>query len=268
MQGYLQSVLITGWMPLRTGVLMSDVVNVLLLCRNSIIREGLSRILAERDFNIVQATGPNHYESTDNECVPGETPELVLIDNGAEECDTQSIVDLQARFPHSNLVMLSDRFDFQIMLQAFRLGMRAYIVKEISCDRLVGSLRLVAMGERVLPSQLADELQSRPAFENAPEMEQSVDAACLSEREREILRWLIMGCPNKVISRRMEISEATVKVHVKAVLRKLGVKNRTQAAIWAANHGMRGRCYDLEPAMSDIPHPAQLPVPAPVAIHV
>jgi len=248
---------------------MPDRVNVLLLCRNSIIREGLSRILAEREFNILQSSSSSIGLTTEVDCDPDRTPDLVLIDNCAEECDTECIIELQARFPHSNLVMLSDRFDFKVMLQAFRLGMRAYIVKEISCERLVGTLRLVAMGERVLPSQLADELQSRPAFENAPEMEQSVDAACLSEREREILRWLIMGCPNKVISRRMEISEATVKVHVKAVLRKLGVKNRTQAAIWAANHGMRGLCYDLEPAsMGDVPHPAQLPAPIPVAVHV
>lgn len=248
---------------------MPDRVNVLLLCRNSIIREGLSRILAEREFNILRSSSSSIGLTADVDCDPDRTPDLVLIDNCAEECDAECIIELQARFPNSNLVMLSDRFDFKVMLQAFRLGIRAYIVKEISCERLVGTLRLVAMGERVLPSQLADELQSRPAFENAPEMEQSVDAACLSEREREILRWLIMGCPNKVISRRMEISEATVKVHVKAVLRKLGVKNRTQAAIWAANHGMRGLCYDLEPAsMGDIPHPAQLPAPIPVAIHV
>lgn len=251
---------------------MSDRVNVLLLCRNSIIREGLSRILAEREFNIVQSCSSSEGLAAVSDCEQDRTPHLILLDNEAEECDAECIAALQARFPHSNLVMLSDRFDFQVMLKAFRLGMRAYIVKEISCDRLVGTLRLVAMGERVLPSQLADELQSRPAFESAPEMEQSVDAACLSEREREILRWLIMGCPNKVISRRMEISEATVKVHVKAVLRKLGVKNRTQAAIWAANHGMRGRCYDIEPAsMAAVPHPAQLPAapaPAPVAIHV
>src|SRR3546814_10958017 len=92
------------------------------------------------------------------------------------------------------------------------------------------------MGERVLPPQLADELQSRPSLTDALEVERPVDAACLSDRELEILRWLIMGCPNKVISKRMDISEATVKVHVKAVLRKLRVKNRTQAAIWAANH--------------------------------
>lgn len=247
---------------------MADRVHVLLLCRNAIIREGLSRILAERDFDIVQSGSSNHHSAAVVDHEADRSPELVLIDNGAEDCDAQSIAELQVRFPHSNLVLLSDRFDFQIMLKAFRLGIRAYIVKEISCDRLVGTLRLVAMGERVLPSQLADELQSRP-FESAPEMEQSVDAACLSEREREILRWLIMGCPNKVISRRMEISEATVKVHVKAVLRKLGVRNRTQAAIWAANHGMRGRCYDIEPALIDsVPHPAQLPVSVPVAAHV
>jgi two-component system nitrate/nitrite response regulator NarL len=89
-----------------------------------------------------------------------------------------------------------------------------------------------------------------------------VDAASLSDRELEILRWLIMGCPNKVISKRMEISEATVKVHVKAVLRKLRVKNRTQAAIWAANHGMRGRVPDVEAPLAvevTVPHPAQLP---------
>lgn len=126
----------------------------------------------------------------------------------------------------------------------------------------MATLHLVAMGERVLPPQLADELQSRPTLTDALEVERPVDAASLSDRELEILRWLIMGCPNKVISKRMEISEATVKVHVKAVLRKLRVKNRTQAAIWAANHGMRGRVPEVEPVVPvevTIPHPAQLP---------
>jgi len=247
---------------------MSYSVNVFLLCRNSIVREGLSRILAEREFNIIQSASSYEGVLAASDAVQEVGPQLILIDNGNEECDTESLAVLQSRFPLSNLVMLSDHFDFQIMLRAFQLGIRAYIVKDISCDRLVATLQLVAMGERVLPSQLADELQARPGLANAPEIEKSADAACLSEREREILRWLIMGCPNKVISRRMEISEATVKVHVKAVLRKLSVKNRTQAAIWAANHGMRGRCYDIDPApMNGVPHPAQLPSPVLAAVH-
>lgn len=247
---------------------MSCSVNVFLLCRNSIVREGLSRILAEREFNIIQSASSCDGLVAMSDSAQDAVPQLSLIDNGIEECDAESLAALQSRFPRSHLVMLSDRFDFQIMLRAFQLGTRAYIVKDISCERLVATLQLVATGERVLPPQLADELQARPGFANAPEIEKSADTACLSEREREILRWLIMGCPNKIISRHMEISEATVKVHVKAVLRKLSVKNRTQAAIWAANHGMRGRCYDIEPApMNGVPHPAQLPDPAMAVLH-
>lgn len=236
-------------------------VNVSLLCRNSIVREGLSRILEERDFEVMKypsIAAALQMPEPSMECTG---PSILLMDNGAEKFDSERLCALQKKFASSYTVLLSDNFDFQTMMRAFRLGVRGYIVKEISCDRLVASLQLVAAGERVLPSQLADELQSRSSFEDAPEVEKSVDTACLSEREREILRWLIMGCPNKVISRRMDISEATVKVHVKAVLRKLNVRNRTQAAIWAANHGMRGRCYDVEPEIhgDSIPHPAQLP---------
>jgi two-component system nitrate/nitrite response regulator NarL len=66
----------------------------------------------------------------------------------------------------------------------------------------------------------------------------------------EILRRLAAGFPNKVISRQLSISEATVKVHVKAVLRKLRVSNRTQAAIWAASQGLHGPAADGDPPIS------------------
>lgn len=241
---------------------MSYPVKVSLLCRNSIIREGLSRILGERDFQVVQYESNAAALHSVNQLTEDVGPSLLLIDAGTEEIDADGLAALQKTFASSHLVLLADRFDFQAMLRAFRLGIRGYIVKEISCDRLVASLRLVAMGELVMPSQLAEELQSRPEFTGAPEVENTLDTASLSVREMEILSWLMMGCPNKVISRRMDISEATVKVHVKAVLRKLSVKNRTQAAIWAAHHGMRGRCYDMEPElMNGVPHPAQLPAP-------
>lgn len=239
---------------------MSQRIDVALLCRNSIVREGLSRILAERDFRVTQYSSFASAMSSTDEVDHDAGASLLLIDNGTEDCDADNLAQLHDCFPYAQLVLLSDSFDLQVMLKAFQLGIRAYIVKEIPCDRLVATLKLVAMGERVLPPQLADELQSRPGLINAPVVEASAHTARLSEREREILRWLIMGCPNKVISRRMDISEATVKVHVKAVLRKLNVKNRTQAAIWAANNGMRGRCYDIEPELHDIPHPAELPM--------
>ena len=242
---------------------MPHLISVRLLCRNSIVREGLSRILSDCEFDVVQSSSTlAALRSTDvRDRASG--PSLLVIDNGAEECDVENLTALKAHFPDSHLVMLSDQFDFPIMLKAFQLGVRAYIVKEISCDRLVATLRLVAMGERVLPSQLADELQLRPGLASAPGPENTVADPRLSGRELEILRWLIMGCPNKVISRRMDISEATVKVHVKGVLRKLKVTNRTQAAIWAANHGMSSRCHEVEEETFDrLPHPSEFSEPA------
>jgi two-component system nitrate/nitrite response regulator NarL len=96
----------------------------------------------------------------------------------------------------------------------------------------------VASGEKVLPSQLVKHLPLRSAMSNAELNDGSELLETLSEREIETLRCLIMGYPNKVIAYRLDISEATVKVHVKAILRKLGVQNRTQAAIWAVNNGL------------------------------
>ena len=241
---------------------MTYPVNVRLLCGNAIDREGLSRILTERDFRVTQYPDIATALQVSDTRAEDIGSSLLLIDQGADELDGEALSALQKRFPDSYLVFLSDKFDFQVMLKAFRLGALGYIIKEISCDRLVATLRLVAMGERVLPPQLADELQSRPSLVDALEVKRPMDATRLSDREIEILRWLIMGCPNKVISKRMNISEATVKVHVKAVLRKLHVKNRTQAAIWATNHGMRGGVVEVEPELPPgvtIPHPAQLP---------
>lgn len=214
---------------------MSGRFNVALVVRNSVHREGLGRILADFEFDIVEPCDHNWEILSEGTFGLDRIPQLILIDSRTEWAD-DFIAELQVRFPRSNLVMLTDRFDFQMMRRAFGLGMRAYIVEEISCGGLAETLRLVLMGERVFPSQLAYELQSRSAFTRTPEVERSLASARLSQRELELLRWLMMGCANKVISRHMEICEATVKVHVKAVLRKLQVNNRTQTAVWATNH--------------------------------
>ena len=128
--------------------------------------------------------------------------------------------------------------DFDSMIDVFRAGANGYIVKDIECQSLIESLKLVALGETVLPSQLVKHLPLRSAMANSNLNDGSELLESLSERELETLRCLIMGYPNKVIAYRLDISEATVKVHVKAILRKLGVQNRTQAAIWAVNNGL------------------------------
>lgn len=215
-------------------------VYVRLLCGNAIVREGLSRILTDNQFQVAQYSTIAAALHSPQDDEPRDEGSLLIVDVSMCEQNEGSFASLRQHFPTSYLVLLADNFDFDLMLQAFQQGAMSYIIKEISCDRLVGTLRLVAIGERVLPPQLVDALEPRLQGADTGGAERPADAACLSDREFQILRWLIVGHPNKIISQRMEISEATVKVHVKSVLRKLNVQNRTQAAIWAANHGVRG----------------------------
>jgi two-component system nitrate/nitrite response regulator NarL len=119
----------------------------------------------------------------------------------------------------------------------------------VACEVLVKYLDLVMLGEVVFPSAMV--LSSLPisggasAIERAsaaevPESLQAISAGApirtLSSREAEILHCLMQGAPNKIIARKLEVAEATVKVHIKAILRKIRVTNRTQAAMWAVAH--------------------------------
>lgn len=206
--------------------------------KNTLAREGLRRILSEENFTIValvdSGTGllDEFSETT--------SPNLFILDS----CDSEQIsIELELLhkgFPNSRIVVLSDHFELGQVIDAFKFGADGYFVKEISCEALMESLRLVVMGEKVMPSQLATHLSGVMERTKEPLLPRSPDVTrILSEREITTLRYLLVGHSNKEIARRLEISEATVKVYVKAILRKLRVSNRTQAAIWAFNNGVK-----------------------------
>lgn len=232
---------------------MSRAIDIALVGRNTIVREVLQFVLAEHEFCVTSSVA----KVVDLD--PGASDQtsilILLIDEHPADFDANSIATLHERFPAIRIVLLATEFDLGMMRRAFQSGAWGYLVNEIDCDRLVGLLHLVAMGEKVFPSRLADELVVHvgisPHMGNAP----SIHSANLSPREIEILSCLIMGLPNKVISRRLLISEATVKVHVKAVLRKLHVMNRTQAAIWGTSRGLHGFDSD-EPLATKAVHAA------------
>jgi two-component system, NarL family, nitrate/nitrite response regulator NarL len=203
---------------------MGSTVAITLVGQNDLVREGLRRLLLDNDFEVVQSVQgiPNvrRYE--------GDEVHIIVMDHGG----ARDVEVLRGRFPVSRIVVLSEFFDYEELWLAFSAGADAVIIKEISCKPLMISLRLVAAGEKVLPTQLAGALP-RPGGAPPAEPATILEEAHLSERERAILRCLVMGWQNKVISRHLSISEATVKVHVKAILRKLRVQNRTQAAMRA-----------------------------------
>ena len=217
---------------------MTHDIQISLLGRNEIVREGLRRILTEQHFQVTSSVEDCVHLSPPIKDQIGLRSHIIIIDNGPDHSGLENCRKLQQRFPGARLVLLADEFEFEQVAEAFRSGVDGYIVKEISCEPLISSLQLVAMGEKVMPSQLAGSLANGDDSFKRRNWRESIADVNLSDREVEILRCLILGYANKVISRRLELSEATVKVHVKAILRKLRVSNRTQAAIWAVKRGL------------------------------
>ncbi|MFA7585438.1 MAG: response regulator transcription factor [Novosphingobium sp.] len=207
-----------------------------MLGQNDLIREGLKRIIDGEDFDVAFCEKNIHCLLDRESYVT--TAELIVVDAGNAECvETDGVQRLHSRFPDARVVILHDFFDFDFMVSAFECGVDGYIIKNIQHKPLIESLRLVALGEKIMPSALVHLLPQCGKNMHYAEPATQADRL-LSSREIETLRCLSQGDPNKVIARKLEISEATVKVHVKAILRKLGLHNRTQAAAWTLNAGL------------------------------
>jgi two-component system nitrate/nitrite response regulator NarL len=131
------------------------------------------------------------------------------------------------------VVILSSRRDVPVIAAAFSTGADGYILKDISSDGLIGSLKLVMSGEKVFPTSIL----STTSGAQAANTDASPRRTPLSDREMGIVRHLAAGESNKAIAISLNIREATVKTHVKKILKKLGVANRTQAAVWAIANG-------------------------------
>jgi two-component system nitrate/nitrite response regulator NarL len=225
---------------------MTDMtISTIVVGRNSLAREGLRRILSDENFSVNASveSGTSLIGGAGGDCAPN----LFILDNSDSDQLESELEVLNNSFPNSRKVVLADLFQLDHVVDAFKFGADGYIVKEISCEALMKSLRLVAMGEKVMPSQLAAHLCGAVERVQAPQLACNPDVTrILSEREITTLRYLLVGHANKVIARRLSISEATVKVYVKAILRKLRVSNRTQAAIWAFNNGIQVAVDDVK----------------------
>jgi two-component system nitrate/nitrite response regulator NarL len=223
----------------------SQAVPTLLVEPNTLLREGLKRILAETPYHLV-ATTSNLDEAQGLETT-GPAPVLFIVDAANDHHVTfQQVQQFKEKQSEARIVLLVDRYDPRQVMAAFQAGADAYLMKSVSCEVLVKSLDLVMLGEAVFPSAVLDLLREHVIAadkdtvddpETEPlEIEEDQPPKGLSVRETVILRCLMEGDSNKLIARKFDITEATVKVHVKAILRKIRAKNRTQAAIWAASH--------------------------------
>lgn len=209
--------------------------SIVLISPNAIAREGLSQIMASGDFTVA-SSGPAAADIDWGSCC---RDVLAVIDTGHSPRQADAVVDVLTLHPGARCVVLVDQFDFEGMLQCFQKDAQGYIVKDMPCSPLIAALRLASLGERILPSGLLDIVLRQPTHAiTASTDERQISEANLSHRELDVLCCLTAGFSNKLIARQLTVSEATVKVHVKAILRKLKVGNRTQAAMWGTVRGM------------------------------
>lgn len=225
-------------MPYHTATVLSfeRKVDTCLIGKDGLLKEGIKSLLAKTNFQIVKDHGDINTLSAGS---PDEKhPQIVIgLHEGAK--DVSDITrTLKNRHPESRLVVISSDKTAPGAVAAFSAGLDGYILWDISCDGLVSSLRLVMSGERVCPTSMLASV----TVSNARGTASLPDASGrgFSRREMDIIRRLSNGDANKVIASKLDIAEATVKVHVKTILRKFGVSNRTQAAIMAIAQGLAG----------------------------
>lgn len=209
--------------------------SILIIDDHPLLRRGVSQLLElEDDLELVGEAG----EPEEGVRLAAELdPDMILLDlnmpgmNGIETLKRLRETDYAGR-----IVMFTVSDHEEDVVNALQSGADGYLLKDMDPDEMVRQLRQVALGRMVisesLTALLAEALRSQRSRPVAP------DIHSLTQREREILRELAAGLSNKLIARKLDITEGTVKVHVKHLLKKLNLRSRVEAAVWAVQEGV------------------------------
>ena len=217
---------------------MSERTRILLVDDQRLMRDGLRTLLElEGDLEVVgeAADGTEALES-----YAAVQPDVVLMDVRMPKMDgVEATRRLIGRWPAARVIILTTFDDDEYVFEGLRAGARGYLLKDVSGHELAEAVRTVAAGGALIEPSIARKVLSefarlappaRPPEEGLPEP--------LSEREREVLQTLTLGLSNREIAIRLSLAEGTVKNYVTSILQKLGVRDRTQAAVRARELGI------------------------------
>jgi NarL family two-component system response regulator LiaR len=209
-------------------------IRVLIADDHAVVRQGLRTFLElQEDIEVVADVADG--EAALRAAVEHE-PDVVLMDlvmPGMGGVD--AIGALREVRPEARVLVLTSFLDDEKLFPAVRAGAAGYLLKDVEPAELVRAIRTVDAGEALLHPAVAARL-----MEEFAETERPVAEEALTAREREVLELIARGLPNKLIARDLQIAEKTVKTHVSSILSKLGLTDRTQAALYAVRRGMVG----------------------------
>jgi len=220
-----------------TDTAESDSYSVMLVDDHPLLRKGLRQLLAfEEELQIVaEASSGAEAIALANEL----DPDLIILDLNMQGMDGhQTLKKLRDDGVTSRIVMLTVSDSNEDVIKAISLGADGYLLKDSDPDELLEQIKKAVHGKMVLSeavnAALADAIRS-------PVEKPATDLSQLTNREQEILELIAKGRSNKLIARELDISDGTVKVHVKHLLKKLNLRSRVEAAVWMVNfQGKKG----------------------------
>jgi two-component system, NarL family, nitrate/nitrite response regulator NarL len=241
-------------------------ISTAIIDKSLLFRVGLKSVLSGRRLRVT--TECARLSDLPEQAFAEENCVVLLGLDADDQTDFTNITTIKRKHPRLRIIVLSEQFHPDQLLAAMESGANGYLMKnEISPDALLKSIELVLVGGVVVPSGFTKRLNSRsPVLSNSPpivalsehtpehrqpeprtDVAHADDYGRLSSRELLVLTHLTRGDSNKCIARVLNIAEATVKVHVKSLLRKIRVCNRTQAAMWAMTHVQSLDGHNLRP---------------------
>jgi len=209
---------------------------IIIVDDHPLFRKGVSQLLAMDPA--LRAVGEAQSGEEALNLAREHDPDLILLDLNMRGMDGIATIralreaDVQAR-----IVVLTVSDNDEDVVSALRAGADGYLLKDMEPEALLARIKEAATGRMVLSESLTQVLAEAVSGHRTNDESELLRA--LTSRELEVLKGLSKGMSNKLIARKYDIAEGTVKVHVKNVLRKLNLRSRVEAAVWAVNHGVR-----------------------------
>ncbi|HET6465426.1 MAG TPA: response regulator transcription factor [Nitrospiria bacterium] len=215
-------------------------VKVLVVDDHTLFRKGIINLLQERPGIEVVGEAKDGREGI--ALAKQLHPDVILMDVQMPECNgIEATEAIRQELPDARIMMLTVSEQDEDLFAAIKAGARGYLLKSVEPDHLLKAIDLLMKGEAVIPHNMASKLLAEfSVIANKPvsKAEASGDYQLLTNREKEILQTLAGGASNKEIANALNISEHTVKIHLKNILRKLHVNNRIQAAVYYHRQGL------------------------------